>query len=349
MREIKRLFPLLPLLSFLAVCATPPSAPPAWVESAEAVYPRAVYVSATGYAGDRNTAEKNAFAALVSYFGQNIQADSTAVSSYREALSNGVIDSWTETSEMKNTIKTSSAFDNLIGAEIKETWKDPQGTYYAVAVLEKATAAMMYAELIRANFNIIRDMTAMTPAVENSLDGVIRYRAAANIADVNVYYATIIRLLDAVPPDGVTAGDRYRLEAQRVIKTIPIGIRITQDRQGRIFGAFAKCLSDFGFDSGSGVLGGAASGPRYVLNVGISLQPVELPGNTNKFARIEVDANLTDSVENKVLLPYNVNSREGHLTQAEAENRSFSAAERKINEEYPDLLSEYLSTLIPKK
>lgn len=165
---------------------------------------------------------------------------------------------------------------------------------------------------------------------------------------MNVYFSNLVRLLDAVPPDGVVAGDRFRLEAQNIIKTIPVGIRISWDRQGRIFGAFAKCLSDLGFDSGSGILGGAASGPRYVLNVTVSLQPVELPGNENKFARIEVAANLMDSRENLVLLPFNFNGREGHLSQTEAENRCVATAERKINEEYAELLTDYLSRLIPK-
>jgi hypothetical protein len=173
----------------------------------------------------------------------------------------------------------------------------------------------------------------MSAAEKNTLNGVIRLKFAANVADVNVYYANLARLLDAVPPDGVVAGDRYRLEAQNIIKTIPVGIRISWDKQGRLFGAFAKCLSDLGFDGGSGVLGGATTGPRYVLNVNVSLQPVELPGNENKFARIEIAANLTDTRNNLVLLPYNFFSREGHTSQYEAENRCVLVAERTINDE----------------
>jgi hypothetical protein len=82
--------------------------------------------------------------------------------------------------------------------------------------------------------------------------------------------------------------------------------------------------------------------------VDVSLQPVDLPGNANKFARIELAANLTDTALNLVLLPFNFNSREGHLSQTEAENRCVAVAERKINEEYAELLTDYLSRMIPK-
>jgi hypothetical protein len=352
MRDLKYLLFLFPLLLLFYACTSTSSSysktAPAWVDSAEAVYPRAQYIAATGYAPDRDVAEKNALASLTAYFGQTVQVDRTAIASYQQAVTNGVVEGWTDVAEMKSTIRTTATFENLLGAEIKEVWRDPRGTYYAVAVMEKGKSARLYNDTIQANLNIIRNLTTMTNSEKNTLNGVIRYRFAANIADVNVYYATIVRLLDATPPDDIITGNRYRLEAQNIIKAIPVGIRISWDRQGRIFGAFAKCLSDLGFDGGSGVLGGATSSPRYVLNVNVSLQPVDLPDNPNKFARIELAANLTDTRENLVLLPYNFNSREGHVSQSEAENRCVAVAERKINEEYAALLTDYLSSLIPK-
>jgi hypothetical protein len=321
---------------------------PAWVDSAEAVYPRMQYVAATGFAGDRDTAEKNALASLASYFGQTVQVDRTAIASYRQAVTDGIVEGWTDVADMKSTIKTTAVFENLMGAEIKEVWRDPRGTYYAVAVMEKGKSARMYNEAILANLSIIRNLIAMTSSERNTMNSIMRYRFAATVADMNAYYANIVHLLDAETPDGVVPGSRYRLEAQNIIKTIPVGIRISWDRQGRLFGAFARCLSDMGFDGGSGVLGGTTANPRYVLNVTVSLQPVELPDNPNKFARIEVAANLTDTREGLVLLPYTFNSREGHVSQYEAENRCIAAAERNINEDFAALLTEYLTRLIPK-
>jgi hypothetical protein len=196
--------------------------------------------------------------------------------------------------------------------------------------------------MVIANRNLIKNLITMTPSEKNSLEGFSRYQFAAAVADINTTYANVLKLLDALVPEGLVKGDEYRLEAQNIAKSIPVGISIKNDKAGRIQGAFAKALSEVGFRSGG-------NNSRYILNVNITVSPVDLPANTNKFARIELGADLTDNNTKTVLMPYNFNSREGHSTASEAENRAYTAAERKIGEEYKNLLFAYLSQLLPKK
>jgi len=314
---------------------------PAWVTSVDSVFSRSQYVAATGFAENRAMAEKNALAALASFFGQSVQVDTRGASAYRQAVVNGAVESWIDTAEISSVVKTQSSQDNLLGAQIKEVWFDSKDTYYAAAVMEKARSAGLYNELILANLNIIKNLLAMTPNEKHSLEGVIRYRFAAAVADVNISCANMVRLLDHSVPDGIVNGGEYRLEARNIAKTIPVGITVTYDRQGRLFGAFAKCFTDLGFDANTGA-------SRYVLNVNSSVSPVDLPNNQNYFSRIEIAANLTDTRGGLVLLPYNFNAREGHATQAEAENRAIAAAVRDINETFADALSDYLSKLMPR-
>ena len=315
---------------------------PAWVLDVTSVYPRAQYVAATGFGRDRATAEGNALAALTAFFGQTVQIERTAASFYQQAIVDGVMDSWIDTAEMRTNIRTTAAMDNLMGVEIKEVWFDSRDTYYAVAVMEKARGIQIYNELIQANLNIINNLVSMTPNERNSMEGVIRYRFAATVADINVSYRDIVVLLDGVVPGEIVSGDRYRLEAQSIIRTIPVNIRVTYDRNGRIFGAFARSFADWGFES-------TAASSRYVLNATVTLSPVDLPNNPNIFSRIELSANLMDTNNNLVLIPYTFNSREGHLSQTEAENRAIAAAERNINGAFANLLSDYLSQLLPNR
>ena len=325
---------------------------PAWVSSADSVYGRDRYAAATGFGTERAAAEKNAFAALAAYFGQSVQVERVSASSYQQAVINGVMDNWIDTAEMRTIVNSSAFMDNLMGAEIRDVWFDSRGTYYAVAVMEKSKSIQIYYELIQANLNIINNLLRMTPAEAASMDGVIRYLFAATVADVNVSYRNIVSLLGGSTIGVITGGDSYRLEAQNIAKTIPIGITVTNDRADRIFGAFAKSFSDWGFESSIGMPGmlpgNLPGSSRYMLNVDISLQPVVLPDNPNFFSRIELSANLVDTSQGLVLLPYNFISREGHISTAEAENRCITAAERNINEEYRELLRNYLSGLMPK-
>jgi hypothetical protein len=316
---------------------------PAWVDSIESVYRSSQYVSAVGYASNREMAEKNAFANLTGFFGQSITADQTIKNTYSEAVKKGVTTGWTDDINIENIIKTSASLDTLAGADIKEVWHDTKNNvYYAAAVMEKSKAAAIYTEMVIANQNLIKNLITMASGEKNSMNGFSRYQLAAATADINTTYANVLKLLDALVPPGLVKGDVYRLEAQNIARTIPVGIIVKNDKAGRIQGAFAKAFSDVGFRSGG-------NNSRYLLNVNITVSPVDFPNTTNKFARIELGADLTDTVTKTVLIPYNFNSREGHATAAEAENRVYTAAERKIGEEYKYLLFEYLSQLLPKR
>ncbi|MCL2441653.1 MAG: LPP20 family lipoprotein [Treponema sp.] len=317
------------------------SVTPDWVNDVYSVFNRSRYVAATGFARDRATAEGNALAALTAYFGQTVQVERTAATSYQQAIVNGVMDGWVDSAEMRTNIRTTSSFDNLMGAEIREVWFDSRGTYYAVAVLEKAKGIQIYNDLIRANLNIINNLVTMTNAQKNSLDGFIRFWFASAVADVNAAYRNIVVLLDGTAPANIISGDVYRLEAQNIIKTIPVNIRVNNDRNGRIYGAFARRFADWGIEA-------STVNSRYVLDVDVTLSPVDLPNNPNIFVRIELAANLRDTNQNLALIPYTFNSREGHTSMAEAENRAIAAAERNINEVFAVLLSDYLSKLMPR-
>jgi hypothetical protein len=344
---------VIPLLFVILSCGSIPSSrgttggrsAPAWVHAVDSVYDRAQYAAATGFGSSRAMAEANALAALTAFFGQTVQVDRTAASSYQQAIVNGVLESWVDTAELRVNVRTTAAMDNLMGVEIAEVWFDSRDTYYAVAVMEKVRAVRIYRDLLQANLNVINNLVTMTPNERNSLAGIIRYQFAAVVADINYSYRSIVLLLGGTAPD-ITSGDFYRLEAQNLIRAIPIGINVTNDRNGRIFGAFARSFTDYGFEivSGQPRLGNT----RYVLDVSINLSPVDLPNNPNYFSRIEMEANLRDTHLGLVLLPHPFASREGHTSQSEAENRAIMAAERNINNEFTIRLQEYLTSLYPR-
>jgi hypothetical protein len=324
--------------------ATGPRGEPGWVNIPYSVYKESEYVAASGNGANRTAAEKSALAALTAVFGQSIQADLKLVSSYSEAVKNGVVDV-SENNSLQEAISTSTEMDALVGAEIKDAWYDGKSTWYAVAVMERAKTSVLYADMIKSNERIIKDLTTIPAAEKNTLDAYSRYQLAATIADVNRVYGNVLSVVGnagGINPATMKKGDDYRLDAANITKNIPIAVRVNGDRSDRIRGAFASVISKAGFRSGG-------NSARYVLNVTLRLSEVTLGNQQNKFARYEVDANLTDTAEGMVLLPFNINGREGHLNLPEAENRAVATAEKKINETYGAILSGYLSTLLPQR
>jgi len=319
------------------------SGAPDWTRDPYSKFDKQLYVAVVGVGNSRQEAEKDALGKLVASFEQSIQVDEKISVAYTEAVKSGAAASWSENTSINNTITTSAGMNTLVGAEIGDTWQDNKNNYYAAAILNRSKAVQVYSGMIKDNQAMIDNLLKMTDAEKNTLDGFARYQFSAVIADINISYGNLLSVIGAPSyAQGLKKGDSYRLEAQNITKAIPVGITVTNDKAGRIQSAFAKALSNIGFKSGG-------SNSRYVLKVNITTSPVELAGQTNKFSRIELTADLTDTTSNTVLLPYNFNSREGHTTQSEADNRAYAAAERKINEEYADLLNDYLSQFLPKK
>lgn len=333
------------MLCFTSCGSAPSSGPgarPAWVDNISSVYGRDRYVAAAGYAQDRQSAEKNALSNLSAFFGQSIQSDQTVKSAYYEAARSGAMTEWIESTEIENAVRTVTSMDTLIGAEIREVWYDEYNKiYYAAAVMERQRTIQLYTKMIADNLAIIKNLSDSAYTQGNTLEAVSGFRFAAAAADINADYAIILNALGAPVPQGVVSGDQYRLEALNIIRAIPVGITVTGDRAGRLQSAFAKVLSAFGFRTGS-------ESSRYVLYAGVTADNPEYPGSPYQWIQMELNASLTDTLSQSVLLPYSFHTREGHTTAALAENRAFTTAEQEIESAFTSLLSSYLDHLLLK-
>jgi len=290
-------------------------------------------VIAVGQGNSRQTAEAEAMRQLVFFFEVDVTIDQKVVDSFRgieggAGISHSAIDS---------AIALAAGM-SLIGAEIGDAWTDGRGEHFALAVLNKAGTAKIYSEMIRTNQGIIDELTRMSQAERNTFVGFASFQLAAVIADMNASYSKVLAVIGAPPVQGLRRGDDLRRETQEIARSIPISIIVTNDRQNRIQGAFARSFADLGFRTGG-------ANPRYVLNVDLVVRPTEHVSN-RVFARLELNANLIDTSNNSVLIPFNFNQREGHNSESEAQNMAFTRATDRIGREYGNLLSGYISSLL---
>ncbi|MDR2343337.1 MAG: LPP20 family lipoprotein [Spirochaetaceae bacterium] len=316
-------------------------AQPGWVSSPYSVYDQDAYVAAVGYGENRTAAERSALVSLTAVFGQSVQAEISTITNYSEAVNNGSINV-SENNAVREAIKTSSEMDSLIGVEIADVWQNgADRSWSAVAVLEKQKSAVLYADLIRGNQRLINEITNIPDADKNSLEAFSRYRLAATVADTNKLYANLLSVLGSTPsglgPSEIKGGNDYRLEAAKLARNIPIAVKVEGDRQNRIGNAFAVALGRIGFKSGG-------TNNRYVLNAALSLDSANLPGNQHQFCRYNIDAYLTDTVNNSKLSPYNISGREGHTVMSEAEVRAVNSASKKIDAEFEQVFDNFFST-----
>jgi hypothetical protein len=332
----------------LSACAGTPAAgsgsrgksEPQWVSDPYAVYPRAVYLAAVGYGPSRESAEKNALTALTAIFNQSISSETEVNVSYSEALQKSG-STWSENSDIAQTVKTSVQMNTLIGAEIADVWDDGTGTVYAAAVMDKFKTGSVYSELIRQNQQTIARLTSLSAEEKQSFDGYVKYQQASSLADANMVFANVMKVID-IPSFGggeIKSGEYYRVEASEIAKNISVTVAVDNDRQGRINGAFTQALSASGFRTGG-------ANPRYSLKGSLALEPVSFEGNPYRWVRYSVESTLVDLSSGMALFPYSITGREGHNSSSEAETRALRAAETSIQDGYSRALGEFLSQRI---
>jgi len=319
------------------------SSRPAWVDNPEAVYNRDAFVSAVGNGTSRDISEKDALAKLSAFFGQSIEADQQVISRYNEVYGSGDLSQWTQGSSIDSSVRTRTSLDELVGADIREVWQDPNNNrFYAVAVMDKENTARIYNDLISENRTIIDNLINMSDAEKNSLSGYSRYQLAAIVADINIKYRNILSVIGVTTRINLPNGNTFRMTLQDIARATPIGVTVDKDNASRIQSAFVKGLADNGFSAGNRY-------SRYLCDVNVDLTTLDYPNANNIFVRIVVTMNLRDTQTNTILTTWNMDAREGHVTKALAENRAIVEAEKRINEEFGNFFKEYLAKLTPRK
>jgi len=303
---------------------------PVWVDNPSAVYPDALYMTATGGGKTRDQAENGAKGAMVSYFSQSIVSQITIVDTDTQIGRYSV-----QSSSAKISIEAQAALDKLIGVSIKATWNDTKKKtgWWALAVMEKAQGRESYTTELNkvvAEINLLIDISKGV-----SFDTISRCKTAKGILPRAEVYALILNLLN-----GPNRQNEIIQLAAKVDKTltearsIPVDVRVTGDKDGRFRAAFVKPFTDQGFRTGN-------RNSRFALEVKVSFETA--PKNQYYNTRYTVDAILTDTQTGAELLTYNAADRESHPTgQADADNRAIIGALRTIEKEFPGVLQEFL-------
>jgi hypothetical protein len=309
---------------------------PNWVNKPDDAFDKTFYVAAVGSGSGPEKADASAFGNLTGFFGQSVQSKTAILESYKEKVFDGAVSVESNT-EAEEAILLSSSMDQLIGAEINDRWYDAQHKiYFAVAIMEKPRTIKLYGDLIDGNVRLINTLLDIPIAERASFDTIGKYRLASDLADANQVFAIVLSLLgESDRTAELKTGDDYRNEARNIIKLIPVRVVVDNDLDGRIGKAFAVAFTDAGFRTGN-------ARSRYVLQVTVSLSLFE--GDRFVFSQYLVTADLVDTRDDTVLIPYKIEGREGHRTQKDADVRAIRAAEGQIKEDFFKVLGTYLGS-----
>jgi hypothetical protein len=307
---------------------------PNWIQKPENAFNPAYYVCGIGSGSSQEEADANAFANLITYFGQSVESTVHSIQLYKEQITNNSV-LLQSRDEISSEIKLSSSMNQLIGAKIYDRWKEPvkqNPKYYAAAVMEKPEVIRIYTQLINDNLVLIEKLIAPGSAEETTINAAARYYCAADIADANAVFKNVLMVLGAsYQGAGGGTGHDYRLSAEKIIAQIPIAIAVNGDVDGRISKAFAQVFSKQGFKTGSAE-GVAPVDRPYTLSADFITEDVPVPDSKYQFTRFVLTAAFMGK-DGAELLSFSETGREGHATQGEARQRAIRSAEIIITED----------------
>ncbi|MDR1230065.1 MAG: LPP20 family lipoprotein [Spirochaetaceae bacterium] len=304
---------------------------PAWVDNPSAEYSAQLYVTAVGPGADRQAAERSAIGSLTAFFKQSVRSSVSVTD--RETQTGGRSVS---TSEMAQSIEASAALDSLIGAEIKAVWNDTRNRlWYAVAVMDKAKCRGLYAAELDKAVREINTLANVSGGV--TFETIARCKRAQSLTGDAGMYALVLAMLDGPNRQAEVSELLSTVNAALTeAKAIPVDVRVTGDVNGRVRSAFASVFTAAGFRTGN-------RNSRYALEVTLSTAPAPKTAYFN--TRYTVDAVLKDTQTGAELFTYNIANRESHpASQEDADNRVIIAIPRRVADDFPGVLQEYLDS-----
>ena len=316
---------------------------PEWVNQPSSVYPNASYITYVGSAADRNASEVNALQGLAAVFGQSVKSDSTASSRMVQAKENGLVAN-ASVQIFSQEVKRKVDVDSLIGVETKEFWADDNGTWYAIAVLDKAKATDIYSEMIKKNASAINTVLKNAEGDLYSFDGFGAYDFAEDIAVENENH---LKKLSVINPPVVNDLKSYcpsskNLHAKKmeVAKQIPICIKTSNDEHGRYKEAFSQAVAEAGFK------GTFDDSVRYVLEAKFEFERSDTSDKKTVRCRYNCESYILDNKTSHQIVPFTVKGREGHVDYEEAKHKAETAMIAKIKKDFSKAFYDYIRSSV---
>lgn len=313
-------------------CASIGNRAPGWVLNPSDGYPEADYMTAVGYASNRQTAEANAVAALTKIIRQTVQSETVAAESVSETILSEKEAAWEKARSIDTYVKTSSEL-TVTGIVIQDVFvtSEKVPTYYALAVIDRDEVGQIYKRRALETEKAINEKIAAATKETGPLSAFKIMQEAATLAVENQDNLDILAVINrdlrkAVNPAYESAAAveelaRQALDAARVL------VDVRGDESGRVAAAFAQRIQEAGLKT---VEAGSAETAAVTLSVTVSLEPLDME-SSNKYIRYILTGALIENATGKEMETYGTNGREAHVTEAEARSRALRTIEQYVN------------------
>ncbi len=315
---------------------------PEWVNSPSSVYPSNSFITYVGTAANRDSSEIKALQGIAAVFGQSVKSESTASSRMIQAKADGQVAN-VNVQAFSQDIQRSVDVDCLIGVETKDFWRDDDGNWYAIAVLDRSKASDIYTTMIKKNYEAISTVLKNIDD-EFSFESFSAYDFSEEIANENEKH---LKKLSVIQPDSINdlkvycpSSKKLYAKKMEIAKSIPICIQTFNDEYGRFKEAFSQAIADAGFR------GTYDDSVRYMLIAKFEFERSDTSDKKTVRCRYNAESYILDTYTSHQIVPFTVKGRESHVDYEEAKNKAESAMISKIKKDFSQAFYDYIRATV---
>lgn len=308
---------------------------PAWVTSPSNVYSENEYIVELGTGMSQKEADTKAIEGLAAIFNRSVSSKTDSSLSYRENAA-GV----DKTKSIDQQVSVLTSIKDLIGVEIKERWKSKNGTFYALAVLNKQKATTIYSEKATLCVSLIEESLKIPSDEKGTFHEYFRYLSAISKANEMSLYNSYISVLNPAATliyEEEYNPDKLKLKAVSIAKNILVEVKLQGNwTEQRLKSIFEKVFSSRGFTIAK------ANNGRYVFNIKMELGEESKLSDNRLMIRYSLTSELLDKVTGDSLLPFVINDKAVQFNTEAVKNQIFKNVKKKVETDFEVLFNEYM-------
>lgn len=311
---------------------------PAWVNNPGEQFSENRFLMAVGSSTSRQGAMNQAQANLAKIFVSDVEVDESYYQKFEENTSSGAITTEENTQlVMQSEVGSNQQMKNV---QIKEVHEADNGTFYALAVMNRMETSQLYTEEIMRKNKAIKSLRQKASQTSSDLERLIYTKQALTNAQMNQMLknqrAILVGQSTQLDETNISEITQEFREAKEECTVSLSGEEIPRQVQS----AVSRQLQNEGF-----TMVGNGNESIVKINLSLMIEPVDLNRPNTEFMQWSFQVEAQNQENGRWFSTYMAEGREGSTNKDYARRRAVQAVRKKINSEFPNFINNELLSI----
>ena len=309
---------------------------PAWIDNPADQYSENQFLMAVGSSPTREGARTQAQSNLAQIFISEVKVDESYVNEFKEITDS---EEGTTVREKTNLITQTevNSDQQMRNVEIKEMHQAADGTFYALAAMDRLETAQLYSSEIDNNQNEISSLRKNAEQTNSRLDRLIYLKQALATARVNDMLVNQRAILTGQAARGEVASSKIMQEYKEAKKACTVKLLKDGDVSREIHSDITRKLQNEGFE-----VANDAEEPVIEMTINLMMDPVDLNRPKYEFIQWALQIEAQNKENGQWFSTYMTEGREGSMNEKYARQRAIQAVQEKLSSEFSEFINNEL-------